>query len=52
MTREKKIIEFIKNWLNTNMDEPTEDTVQEDSANLKEYIEHFEQGSINIDQYL
>jgi hypothetical protein len=38
MTKEQKIIKFIKNWLDSNMDDPTQDSAEEDSANLKEYI--------------
>ena len=52
MTKEQKIIQFIKNWLDTNIDEPTQDGIDEDSANLKEYIEHFEHGSLNIEDYI
>jgi hypothetical protein len=52
MTKEQKIIKFIKNWLDSNMDDPTQDSAEEDSANLKEYIEHFEFGSLDIDSYV
>jgi hypothetical protein len=52
MTKEQKIIEFIKNWLDSNIDERSQDTMEEDSANLKEYIEHFEAGSLDIDSYV
>ena len=52
MTKEQKIIKFIKNWLDSNMDERIEDTIEEDSANLKEYIEHFEAESLDIDSYV
>jgi rhamnogalacturonyl hydrolase YesR len=52
LTKEQKIIQFIKNWLDTNIDEPTQDSIDEDSANLKEYIEHFEHGSLDIEDYI
>jgi rhamnogalacturonyl hydrolase YesR len=52
MTKEQKIIQFVKNWLDSNIDEPTQDSVDEDSVNLKEYIEHFEHGSLDIDNYI
>jgi hypothetical protein len=52
MTKEQKIIKFIKNWLDSNMDDPTQDSAEEDSANLKEYIEHFEFGSLDVDSYV
>ena len=52
MSKEQKIISFIKNWLDLNIDDPTEDTIEEDSVNLKEYIEHFEHGSLNIEDYI
>ena len=52
MTKEQKIIKFIKNWLDSNMDDPTQDSAEEDSANLKEHIEHFEAGSLDIDSYV
>ena len=40
MTKEKAILEYIIRWLDSNIDEPELlDTVQEDSANLKEKIE-------------
>ena len=52
MTKEQKIIQFIKNWLDTNIDEPTQDSIDEDSINLKEYIEHFEYGSLDIEDYI
>jgi hypothetical protein len=52
MTKEQKIIKFVKNWLDSNMDDPTQDSAEEDSANLKEYIEHFEAGSLDIDSYV
>jgi hypothetical protein len=39
MTKEKAILEYIIRWLDSNIDEPELlDTVQEDSANLKEKI--------------
>jgi len=52
MNKEEKIISFIKNWLDLNIDDPTTDTIEEDSVNLKEYIEHFEHGSLNIEDYI
>ena len=52
MTKEQKIIAFIKNWLDSNIDDPTQDSIEEDSSNLKEYIEHFEYGSLNIEDYI
>ena len=52
MSKEQKIISFIKNWLDLNIDDPTTDTIEEDSVNLKEYIEHFEHGSLNIEDYI
>ena len=37
MTKEKAILEYVIRWLDSNIDEPELlDTVQEDSANLKE----------------
>jgi hypothetical protein len=39
MTKEKAILEYVIRWLDSNIDEPELlDTVQEDSANLKEKI--------------
>ena len=38
MTKEKAIIDMVFTWLDTNMDEPPPEGVQEDSANLKEKI--------------
>ena len=52
MNKEQKIISFIKNWLDLNIDDPTKDTIEEDAVNLKEYIEHFEHGSLNIEDYI
>jgi hypothetical protein len=52
LNKEQKIISFIKNWLDLNIDDPTTDTIEEDSVNLKEYIEHFEHGSLNIEDYI
>ena len=52
MNKEQKIISFIKNWLDLNIDDPTTDTIGEDAVNLKEYIEHFEHGSLNIEDYI
>ena len=40
MTKEKVVIEYILRWLDSNIDEDnTNDTIAEDSANLKEKIE-------------
>ena len=52
MNKEQKIIAFIKNWLDSNIDDPTQDSIKEDSSNSKEYIEHFEYGSLNIEDYI
>jgi len=52
LNKEQKIISFIKNWLDLNIDDPTKDTIEEDAVNLKEYIEHFEHGSLNIEDYI
>jgi hypothetical protein len=52
MSKEQKIISFIKNWLDLNIDDSTTDTIGEDAVNLKEYIEHFEHGSLNIEDYI
>ena len=52
MSKEEKIISFIKNWLDLNIDDPTKDSIEEDAVNLKEYIEHFEHGSLNIEDYI
>jgi len=39
MTKEKAILEYVIRWLDSNIDESELlDTVQEDSANLKEKI--------------
>ena len=38
MTKEKAIIDMVLTWLDTNMDEPPLEGIQEDSANLKEKI--------------
>ena len=39
MTKEKAILDYVIRWLDSNIDEPELlDTVQEDSANLKEKI--------------
>jgi hypothetical protein len=38
MTKEKAIIDMVLTWLDTNMDEPPPEGIQEDSANLKEKI--------------
>jgi hypothetical protein len=52
MSKEEKIISFIKNWLDLNIDDPTKDTIEEDAVNLKEYIEHFEHGSLDVEDYI
>jgi hypothetical protein len=40
MTKEKAILEYVIRWLDSNIDEPELlDTIQEDSANLKEKIQ-------------
>ena len=39
MSKEKAIIEMVIRWLDSNIDEPPPESVQEDSANLKEKIE-------------
>jgi len=39
MTKEKAILEYVVRWLDSNIDEPPPEGVQEDSANLKEKIE-------------
>ena len=52
MSKEQKIISFIKNWLDLNIDDPTKDTIEEDAVNLKEYIEHFEHGSLDVEDYI
>ena len=40
MTKEKAVIKYILRWLDSNIDEDnTNDTIAEDSANLKEKIE-------------
>jgi hypothetical protein len=36
MTKEKAIIDMVLTWLDTNMDEPPPEGIQEDSANLQE----------------
>ncbi len=37
MTKQEAIIEYVIRWLDSNIDEPELlDTIQEDSANLKE----------------
>ena len=38
MTKEKAIIDMVLTWLDTNMDEPPLEGIQEDGANLKEKI--------------
>ena len=37
--KNKAIIDMVISWLNSNIDEPPPEGVQEDSANLKEKIE-------------
>ena len=37
--KNKEIIDMVIRWLNSNIDEPPPEGVQEDSANLKEKIE-------------
>ena len=37
--KNKAIIEYVIRWLDSNIDEPPPEGVQEDSANLKEKIE-------------
>ncbi len=40
MTKQEAILEYVIRWLDSNIDEPELlDTVQEDSANLKEKIQ-------------
>ena len=39
MTKEQAIIEYVLQWLNSNIDEPPKENISEDSANLKEKIE-------------
>jgi hypothetical protein len=40
MTKQEAIIEYVIRWLDSNIDEPELlDTIQEDSANLKEKIQ-------------
>ena len=39
MTKNQAIIEYILQWLNSNIDEPPKENISEDSANLKEKIE-------------
>jgi len=38
MTKERAIIEYVIRWLDFNIDEPPLESIQEDSANLKEKI--------------
>ncbi len=38
-TKEKAIIEMVIRWVDSNIEEPPPEGVQEDSANLKEKIE-------------
>jgi len=37
--KNKAIIDYVIRWLDSNIDEPPPEGVQEDSANLKEKIE-------------
>ena len=37
--KNKTIIDYVIRWLDSNIDEPPPEGVQEDSANLKEKIE-------------
>ena len=37
--KKKAVIEYVIRWLDSNIDEPPPEGVQEDSANLKEKIE-------------
>ncbi len=37
--KNKEIIDYVIRWLDSNIDEPPPEGVQEDSANLKEKIE-------------
>jgi len=37
--KNKAILEYVVRWLDSNIDEPPPEGVQEDSANLKEKIE-------------
>ena len=39
MIKEKAILEYVVRWLDSNIDEPPPEGVQEDSANLKEKID-------------
>ena len=39
MSKERVIIEYILQWLNSNIDEPPKENISEDSVNLKEKIE-------------
>ena len=52
MNKEQKIIAFIKHWLDCNMDEPIQDTTEEDSANLKQFIEYFETETLDVNSYI
>ena len=48
--KNKAIINYVIRWLDSNIDEPPAEGVQEDSANLKEKIEYsaLENKAINI----
>ena len=48
MSKELAIIEYILQWLNSNIDEPPKENISEDSANLKEKIELALQKTITI----
>ena len=39
MTKEQAIIEYVLQWLNSNIDEPPKESISEDSVNLKKKIE-------------
>ena len=48
MTKEQAIIEYVLQWLNSNIDEPPKESISEDSVNLKEKIELALQKTITI----
>ena len=48
MTKERAIIEYVLQWLNSNIDEPPKENLSEDSANLKQKIELALQKTITI----
>jgi hypothetical protein len=39
MTKQEAIIEYVIRWLDSNIDEQPPESIQEDSANLKEKIQ-------------